>query len=248
MKCSRPIQVLSLLCLLLATGYSYTFTSTDGAQFEGKLLNVGHSSITVQRFEDNTKFTVPKSRFSQDDRKYFAQWAKENAEKNLPGRDVESISLRCSTARTNDESEIRETGRTLVDVNVSQSIYQDYDWITVDTRVDVTTRPETEKIRLKGATVHVKASSTSGPVLAKIYTAFFVKSEGERLIFKIDERNVKVDLGEGELFASCQPVENYYGYGTVAFNLATGKMIGIAASNHTIEKILKNKAKSGKIN
>lgn len=118
----------------------------------------------------------------------------------------------------------------------------------MDTRVDVTTRPETEKIRLKGATVHVKASSTSGPVLAKIYTAFFVKSEGERLIFKIDERNVKVDLGEGELFASCQPVENYYGYGTVAFNLATGKMIGTAASNHTIEKILKNKARSGKIN
>jgi hypothetical protein len=140
---------------------------------------------------------------------------------------------------------IRNTGRMLIDVDVSHSVYYNYDWITIDTRVDVTSRPETEKVRLKGATVHVKASSVSGPVMARIYTAFFVKSGSQRLIFQLDEKNVLVNLGQGELFATCPPVENYYGYGTIAFNMATGKMIGLDASNHTIKQILENEAMSG---
>jgi hypothetical protein len=236
------------LFLVVSGGYSYTFTSIDGAQFDGELLFVDRSSVTVLRSSDNQRFNLPKSRFAKSDQSYFEEWAKKNPKANLPGHNVKSISLRCSTKKTNDESIVRETGRTLVDVNVSQSVYWNYDWVTVDTRVDVTARPETEKVRLKGVTVHVQASSVSGPVIARIYTAFFRKSGGERFIFKVDRRDVKVSLVKGELYASCSPVEDYYGYGTVAFNLATGKMIGIAASNHTIEKILKSKARSGKIN
>lgn len=224
---------------------AYTFTSSDGSQFDGEILFVDSTAVELRRSSDDAEFTVPKSRFSETDQAYFKKWVRENPEQNLPGRGVTAISLRCTTARTNDESMIRETGRMLFDVDVSHSVYYNYDWITVDTRVDITARPETEKIRLKGATVHVQASSVSGPVVARIYTAFFIKSGRQRLIFQLDEKNVRVGLGQGELYATCPPVENYYGYGTVAFNLATGMLIGIDASNHSIKQILEDKAKSG---
>ncbi|MGZ0654442.1 hypothetical protein ACWPKS_02440 [Coraliomargarita sp. W4R72] len=226
---------------------AYTFTSSDGSQFDGEVLFVDSTEVEVRRSSDDVKFRVPKSRFSEADQHYFESWGRENPKLNLPGRGVTAISLRCKTARSNDESIIRETGRTLVDVEVTNSVYWDYDWITVETRVDVTARPEMEKVRLKGVTVHVQASSVSGPVMARIYTAFFMKSGSQRVIFQVDERNVKVGLGQGELYATCPPVENYYGYGTVAFNLATGKMIGIDASNHSIKQILDNKISRGDI-
>jgi hypothetical protein len=236
-----------LLCLLSCTKaiQAYTFTSSDGSQFDGEILFVDSRTVEVRRSEDKFEFKVPKARFSETDQAYFKKWVRDNPELDLPGRGVTAISLRCTTARTNDESMIRETGRILFDVDVSQSVYYNYDWITVDTRVDVTARAETEKVRLKGATVHVQASSVSGPVVARIYTAFFIKSGGQRLIFQLDEKNVQVGLGQGELYATCPPVENYYGYGTVAFNLATGKLIGIDASNHSIKQILEDKVKSG---
>jgi hypothetical protein len=56
-----------------------------------------------------------------------------------------------------------------------------------------------------------------------------------------------VDRGKGEFFVSCNPVENYYGYGALVMNLATGKMIGVAGSNHSIKQILEQKGRSGKI-
>ena len=237
----------SFVCLLILTNtnQAYTFTSTDGKQFDGEILFVDSTVVKVRRSSDGVVFTVPKSRFSSTDQSHFNKWLTQNPKRNLPGRGVSQISLRCTTSRTNDESMIRNTGRMLIDVDVSHSVYYNYDWITIDTRVDVTSRPETEKVRLKGATVHVKASSVSGPVMARIYTAFFVKSGSQRLIFQLDEKNVLVNLGQGELFATCPPVENYYGYGTIAFNMATGKMIGLDASNHTIKQILENKAISG---
>ncbi|MBT62047.1 MAG: hypothetical protein CML13_02395 [Puniceicoccaceae bacterium] len=249
-RCKKWQYLLKLILLALTlntAGHSYTFTSNDGASFEGQILQVEGNTVTVVRDSDKKEFSLPQSRFSEKDQAYFKQWAKENPQLNLPGRNVTQISLRCTTARTNDESIIRETGRTLIDVNVSSSVYWDYDWITVETTVTATARAETEKVRLKGATVHVKASSVSGPVFARIYTAFFVKSGGGAKIFKVDERNVRIDLGQGELYASCNPVENYYGYGTVAINLATGHMIGVAGSNHQIEQLMKKKVSSGNL-
>jgi len=234
-----------LLIALCSVACSYTFTSKDGASFEGKVLRVESETVTVSRDVDKKEFTIPQSRFSEKNQAYFKKWASENPQLNLPGQGVTQISLRCTTARTNDESIIRKTGRTFVDIDVSNSVYWDYNWVTVETTVTATARAETEKVRLKGVTVHVKASSVSGPVYARIYTAFLVKKGGVPKVFKLDERNVMIDLGQGELYASCNPVENYYGYGTVAINLATGKMIGVAGSNHQIEQILKRKANSG---
>ena len=147
--------IFTLLCSISSALAAYTFTSIDGAEFEGELLFVDEEEVEIQRSSDGVKFTVPKSRFSDNDLKYFDRWAKQNPEANLPGRDVNAISLRCSTSRTDDESIIRRTGRTLVDVDVTYSAYWNHDWITLDTQVNVTLRPETEKVRLKGATVHV---------------------------------------------------------------------------------------------
>lgn len=249
MICSmNALKFLSFLLLFISSSAAYTFTSAEGAQFDGEILFVDQNTVEIRRISDNVKFTVSKSRFSQQDQLYFEKWSRQNPQANLPGRHVTAISLNCTTARTNDESLIRSTGRTLVDVSVTNSVYWDYDWITVETQVAVTARPETEKVKLKGATVHVEASSVSGSVYARIYTAFFKKYGNERLIFQVDKRNVKVDLGKGELYATCPPVENYYGYGTVAFNLATGKLIGIDASNHVIKKILEKKAARGEFN
>jgi hypothetical protein len=239
--------IYALLFALFSVGYSYTFTSDEGAEFDGELLQVESDSVTISRASDKTEFTLNKSRFSREDQKYFEEWAANNPHLNMPGINVAQISLRATTARTNDESIIRKTGRTFIDIDVSNSAYWDYNWITVETTVTATARAETEKVRLKGATVHVKGSSVSGPVYTRLYTAFFVKSGGVPKIFKVNERNVMIDRAQGELFTSCNPVENYYGYGTVAINLATGKMIGVAGSNHQIEQIMKRKANSGQL-
>ena len=236
--------IYSLLMLLISVAHSYTFTSNEGAKFDGELLRVESETVTISRAFDKREFTLNKSRFCREDQKYFEEWAVENPYLNMPGRNVTQISLRVTTARTNDESIIRETGRTFIDIDVSNSVYWDYDWITVETTVTATARAETEKVRLKGVTVHVKGSSVSGPVYTRLYTAFFVKSGGVPRVFKVDESNVMIDRAQGELFSSCNPVENYYGYGTVAINLATGKMIGVAGSNRQIEQILKSKAHS----
>jgi len=220
----------------------YTFTSNDGVQFDGEVLFVNSTMVEVRRNSDGVAFQVAKSRFSDADQKHFKEWVRQNPKQHLPGGDVSQISLRCDTYRTNSDSIIRETGRTLIDVDVSNFIRVNYDWITVETRIGVTARAETEQINLKGRIIHVEASSVSGPVATRIYTAFFEKTGKERRIFQLDKRDVLVKLGEGDFYASCPSVENYYGYGTMAFNLTTGKLIGVAGSNHTIEEILRNMA------
>lgn len=241
-------SIIALLLILFAPlGYSYSFTSSEGSTFEGQLIRVEESQVTILRYADQNEFSIPKSRFIEADQVYFERWAIENPQLNFPGRGVSQISLRCTTARTNDESIIRETGKTFIDIDVSNSVYWNYNWLTVETTVTATIRPETEKVRLKGATVHVRGSSVSGPVYTRIYTAFFVKMGGAPKIFKLDERNVMVDRGKGEFFVSCNPVEDYYGYGALVMNLATGKMIGVAGSNHSIKQILEQKGRSGKI-
>ena len=93
------------LCLLLCAkaNQAYTFTSSDGSQFDGQILFVDSTAVELRRSSDDAEFTVPKSRFSEIDQAYFKRWVRDNPEQNLPGRGVTAISLRCTTARTNDE-------------------------------------------------------------------------------------------------------------------------------------------------
>ena len=92
------LKLITLALALSADGNSYTFTSNDGASFEGKILQVDGNTVTVVRDSDKNEFSLPQSRFSEKDQAYFKQWAKENPQLNLPGRNVAQISLRATTA------------------------------------------------------------------------------------------------------------------------------------------------------
>ena len=238
------IKILLVFCALIPAAYSYTFTSKEGTTFEGELIRVESETVKVKRNSDKQEFTLPKSRLAEKDIEYCNKWAKDNPRLNLPGRDVSRISLRCRSVKSNDESLIRKTGNTLIDIDVWRSVHIDYDWITVETTVIATARAETEKVRLKGSTMHIQASSVSGPVHAKIYSVFFEKSGGEPRIFKVEEKYVQIDRGEGEFYSICTPIEDYYGHGAVAINLATGKLIGVDGTNHQIKQILTQKVES----
>ena len=79
-----------LLIACLSICRAYTFTSSDGAKFDGELLRVLSDSVRVKRASDNTEFTLNKSRFSLEDQQYFEAWTKTN--RNMPeGRRLQAI-------------------------------------------------------------------------------------------------------------------------------------------------------------
>ena len=79
-----------LLIACLSIGHAYTFTSSEGAKFDGELLRVQSDSVRVKRASDNTEFTLNKSRFSSEDQQYFEAWAETN--RNMPeGRRLQAI-------------------------------------------------------------------------------------------------------------------------------------------------------------
>ena len=79
-----------LLIACLSTGHAYTFTSSEGAKFDGELLRVRSESVRVKRASDNTEFTLNKSRFSSEDQQYFEAWAETN--RDMPnGRRLQAI-------------------------------------------------------------------------------------------------------------------------------------------------------------
>jgi len=221
--------------------FSYTFTSTEGAVFDGELARVEAQKVTIKRHQDGKTFVVGKDRFIEADQEYFESWAKANPRQNLPGLDVDRISLSCKSVGSSRDVIYRKTGKTLVDIDVSSSVYVTRDWFDVETVVTASVRDETERVKLKGNVIHVSASSLTGPVHARIYAVFFVKKGGVASIVKVDERNVVVDRGQGEFYSECRPISDYYGFGCVAVNLATGKLIGVDGSTHQIKEILTRK-------
>ena len=86
----KLIFCILILIACLSIGHAYTFTSSDGAKFEGELLSVRSDSVRVKRASDNTEFTLNKSRFSSEDQKYFEAWAETN--RDMPeGRRLKAI-------------------------------------------------------------------------------------------------------------------------------------------------------------
>ena len=47
-----------LLIMYLSIVHAYTFTSSEGATFDGKILRVQSDSVTVKRASDNAVFTL----------------------------------------------------------------------------------------------------------------------------------------------------------------------------------------------
>ncbi|HCR37572.1 MAG TPA: hypothetical protein DIU37_05420, partial [Opitutae bacterium] len=86
----KLIVFLLLILTFLSVGHAYTFTSSEGAKFDGIVLRVQSDSVTVKRTSDNKEFTLKKSRFSADDQKYFEVWEREIS--NVPkGRRLKEI-------------------------------------------------------------------------------------------------------------------------------------------------------------
>ena len=86
----KLIVFLLLFLTHSSIGNAYTFTSSEGAKFDGIVLEVQTDSVTVKRASDNTEFTLKKSRFSADDQQYFETWAGEKS--SVPeGRRLQEI-------------------------------------------------------------------------------------------------------------------------------------------------------------
>jgi GH35 family endo-1,4-beta-xylanase len=79
-----------LLIACISIGHAYTFTSSEGAKFDGELLEVRGENVRVKRALDNREFTWFKSKFSLEDQQYFEAWAETN--RNMPeGRRLQAI-------------------------------------------------------------------------------------------------------------------------------------------------------------
>ena len=99
-----PLLLIACLC----KGHAYTFTSTEGAKFDGEILRVRNDSVTVKRASDNREFTLNKSRFSSEDQQYFEAWAETNRDlivySEVPGLEAsEHYTLSVKTAESSDD-------------------------------------------------------------------------------------------------------------------------------------------------
>jgi len=54
----KLIVFLLLILTFLSVGHAYTFTSSEGAKFDGIVLRVQSDSVTVKRTSDNKEFTL----------------------------------------------------------------------------------------------------------------------------------------------------------------------------------------------
>ena len=79
-----PFITRIIACCAIWTGITiqgvtaYTFTDTTGRQFEGEILSLTESTVTVKRAADGRTFTVERNRFSSRDQAYFESWRPED--------------------------------------------------------------------------------------------------------------------------------------------------------------------------
>ena len=222
---------------LAAVKSVYEFTSMDGRSFAGKVVLVEADTVTIERHSDGKEFTLPKERFIEMDREYMENWAKRNPQLNVPGRDINRIYLGCRKIDSSRSSSGGSRAFAYVTYNPHTGVWKQ----TAGTR---RTRPVN---KTKSVVLQVEASSISGPVLTRIHTFFFAKPKGHAMRrvghYKDD---VLVDRSQGELVVESGMVYGYYGFGCIAVNLASGKVMAVDASNHMIRDYLETDAKSGK--
>ena len=81
---------LFLLWVLIATqlvSEAYTFTSTEGASFDGEFVSVDAAMeiVAIRRSSDQLVCTIPVARFSAIDRDYFEAWIDQKRQDELVG-------------------------------------------------------------------------------------------------------------------------------------------------------------------
>lgn len=222
------IKLVALVLLLLAAcAEAHEFTSIDGASFRGTLVLVEPETVTIKRDSDGKEFTLPKSRFSEADRTYFINAVRYNPKLAIPGRNVQRISLRVKTiSRTVDYDDSKRSSATAGSEGAIAKI------------------EKRGGNRSSGASVLAEASSISGPVMARIHILFYAKGSSGHA--HSTHEDIIIDSTKHKAVATCPPIRDFYGFGTVAVNLATGSVVGIDASNHQIKKLLEVQARNGK--
>jgi len=237
------IKITNLILFVLSLSLSYgevrVFESNRGETFVGQIIEVNENNVTILKSSDNKTYTTPWNRFSLEDRNYFSKIL--SSKETALGSDVTSIRIRCKSLKINKSADVRYTGRTLVDVDsyISDSyIYGDYLYVETTTRT--TTRPETIVTPLRTAKVLVEASSTSGPVNVRLFFAYYYRGLTGPTIHKVIKRDVIVDRGEGSAIFETEGFKDYYGYGVLAVNMATGIVIGYHSPSRGIMNHLKS--------
>ncbi len=176
-------------------------------------------------------------RFSVADKLFISEWIKDQRN-TVCGDGVNLLILRCSTASADIERFNRPTGETGHDVWIDQSVWVNYDWITVDTRVTVTPYEITKRVKTRATGVNLSLSSMEGTVDVKVYAAFYKKVGKEREIADVVERILRVGRTSRKIVLHSQPIEDYVGYGVAAFNLANGELLALEGSAHHLKKQL----------
>ena len=154
--------------------------------------------------------------------------------------------LRCRTGSFDVERFSRETGRTYHSINVEQSVWVNYEWIEIDTRVTVNEHRDTESVRTRATEVKISLSTLQGEVDVKVYAVFYAQPHKDRIIADVKEKVLRVDRTTPDIVLHSRAIEDYDGYAVAVFNLATGKLLETDGSTHYMEKQLKKDIKHPK--
>ncbi len=212
----KPTLSLVGAITILLTGVPHvgarTFTSTDGVTIEAEVLSITGDNVVIKRV-DSKIFNIPIAKFCEEDRKYFDEWSKQEAENKIPKLDVAVSSGRKKSSDPNG----------------------DYDDRKGSFQMSVTIENDERTFDLKGATAAVVSLGLSSQYRDE-YAVF------EKEIFKIDIPAGKTFKWEGKevnyRYDDNPPVlsgHQYYGYVMVVKN-STGKTILVKSSNKKFEK------------
>jgi len=81
-----PLLVGCSMLIGLVSADARIFTSTDGKQIDGEIIAAKGASVVIKVGTKN--FTIPVSRFVEEDRKYIDEWKVEAAKNLIPKLDV----------------------------------------------------------------------------------------------------------------------------------------------------------------
>lgn len=161
-----------------------TFTSTDGASMQARILEVSGYQVTIER-DDMRRFTVAISMFSDDDQKYIKQWAEEAAK----------VDVRLSIETFKRKGKVRKSEQVAIEIEEFPAYYE--------VEVFNETFEEITNLKAKYTIIHYKSipGSTTPPTKES--------KSGEAMISKIAGRS-KVSFSTESFESVRTELENGY--------------------------------------
>ena len=235
-----------LLYVLGNTLVARTFTSVDGRSFEGELVSVSSDEVEVFRILDSKYIRCSKKLFSHADNDFFNSWPNDPSSWSF-GKSVSKIYLNAKTKGHKTKKIKISNGNYKIfgDARVSGftypvGYYSNHHWFDAKVDLDLRIEREYDEVRLRSTNLEIDFSSVSGPVLARIYTLFLIKIDGDTFLAELDINDTIIRLANDPIYVESDYLRHYYGYGVFAFNLVTGQLIGISANSYQSEKFLLN--------